>query len=325
MVDNNKVSLYKKQFIPLKSKGNLLIGEGSSKESLNFVTLSWDYDSYDEGKDLFSEVIKDTLCVVDRKILRDADFLICAGRSFKIGRSRSKDAKRVLSLSHEKPIIFEVFKSKDIKQWCVVYKSGGKINFDTIRTFQIIAKATELNHKKYPILSNQAKKILSKALKRDEGLFCFKNKKVRLQLLICGENNFVKERKSSLKKSLFVTGNPIDKVPNFCKDENWVLVNPSHGPYKNVRIGGGANFNRIGRKHPTGPLVGGLVKRAGPYSDGTYPPAAVIHVNNYGSGNAWSQRQATRVFTRRKGLRPEKPISEINGENFIIRKFSIKT
>jgi hypothetical protein len=142
--------------------------------------------------------------------------------------------------------------------------------------------------------------------------------------LICGENNFVKEKKSLSKNSLFVTGNPLNGIPNFCRDENWVLINPAHGPYGQVTAVGGANYNRIGKKSPTGPLVAGLVKRQNAYADGTHPPKAIIHVNNFKSGNNWSERQATRVFTREKGLRPEKHISEIKGEDFIIRKFNIK-
>jgi hypothetical protein len=66
------------------------------------------------------------------------------------------------------------------------------------------------------------------------------------------------------------------------------------------------------------------VKRKNAYQDGTYPPSAIIHVNNYRQGNRWSERQATRVFTRNKGLRPEKLLIETKGENFIVRKFKIK-
>jgi hypothetical protein len=205
-----------------------------------------------------------------------------------------------------------------------LYKNEKEINFDTLRTFQIIAKASELDSRNNRRSFNQATKILNKVLKRDEGLFYLKNQNIRLQLLICGENNFVKEKKSVSKNSLFVTGNPLNRIPNFCKDENWILVNPSHDPYGQVVSGGGANYNRIRKKSPTGPLVGGLVKRAKEYTDGTSPPKAVIHVNNYRSGNRWSERQASRVLTREKGLKPEKHISEIKGEDFIIRKFSIK-
>ncbi len=319
-----RTSLYKKQFIPLKSKGNLAIGMAISKNHLNFVTLSWDYSSNYGEKDTFSDLINDTLCHLDKNILGDTDFLLCAGRSVKITKGFPKESKRALSLTQGNPIIFEVFKSKDIKQWCVLFKRGSKICLDTIRTFQIIGEASQLDSRKNLRSLNQATKILSKVLKRDEGLFYFKNQDIRLQLLICGENNFVKERKSQSKNSLFVTGNPLNRIPNFCKDEKWVLLNPSHAPYKQVRAGGGANYDRIGKKRPAGPVVGGLVKRANAYHDGTYPPTTVIHVNNYRSSNNWSKRQAARVFTKRKGLRPEKHISEIKGENFIIRKFSIK-
>ena len=54
------------------------------------------------------------------------------------------------------------------------YKNGREINFDTLRTFQIIAEASELNSKNNPRSFNQATKILNKVLKRDEGLFYFK-------------------------------------------------------------------------------------------------------------------------------------------------------
>jgi hypothetical protein len=307
-----------------KSYGNLTLGKAFSKTQLTFVTVSWDYDSYYDGKDTFKDLIDGTLSSIDSRIFNHTDFVLCAGRSFNIAQGFKKISEAALALTANKPIIFEAFKSRTIKEWRVLFKNKSTTYCYTIRRFQIISESCQLDTRKSPRKARRALKMLGDMLKKDEGLFHFQNQDFRLQLFICGENNFIKERKSQIKKSLFVNGNPLKRIPNFCQDEKWVLVNPSHGPYNRAIEGGGANYTATRKSYPTGPVVGGLVKRKNAYQDGTYPPSAIIHVNNYRQGNRWSERQATRVFTRNKGLRPEKLLIETKGENFIVRKFKIK-
>ena len=311
--------------------GDLAIGKAHFKNRLHFITLSWGKRGerfiWSSNSRAFSDVVAKPLSYLNRKMLKGIDFIICAGRAVTIPKKfqTSEEAKSVLKCIRGGSIIFEVFGTGEEASWGVLWNDPKGIHFDIIRSHQIIAESGQTDKK-----DARFKKVLSSlkhVLDNNEGLLYFKNQNYRLQLFICGENNFIKKRIARTKESLFVFDlNELGSrmpIPKFCADGKWVLINPSHRPYKRVKSGGGANYNSIGETRPT---VARMIKDK-KYEDGTYPPSAIIHVNNY-SGE-WSERQATRVFTKEGGLRCKKLIDEfkkVDEEDravFISRKFQI--
>jgi len=312
--------------------GNLGLGKAHFKNKLNFTTLSWGKrgEKFIWSAKAFSDVVTKLLSYLNDKMLNNIDFVICAGRAVTIPKrfETSEDAKSALKYTQGASIIFEVSGTEDNPSWGVLWKDSKEIHFDIIRSHQIIATSEETDKNAGPVKYKRALSSLKHVLDKNEGLLHFKNQEYRLQLFICGENNFIKKRAGRRKESLFVfdlneIGSPMP-IPKFCADEKWVLINPSHRPYTPVISGGGANYNPIGEIRPT---VARMIQDK-KYEDGTYPPSAIIHVNNY-SGE-WSEKQATRVFTKEGGLRRNKFIDEckiVDEEDravFISRKFKIK-
>ncbi len=315
-----------------KAIGNLDLGKAHFRDKLNFITLSWgkraDEFIWLPNSDAFSDIIAKPLSYLNDKMVNGIDFVICAGRAITIPKrfETNEDAKSTLRCTQGASIIFEVSGTGEEPSWGVLWKDPKKNHFDIIRSHQIIAQSGQ-TVKKYAGFK-KAISSLKHVLDNNEGLLHFKNQKYRLQLFICGENNFIKKRAARSKESLFVFGlnelSPPMPIPKFCADERWVLINPSHRPYTPVISGGGANYNIVGGIRPT---VARMIKDS-KYNDETYPPSVIIHVNNY-SGE-WSEMQATRVLTREGGLRFSKCVDEFRKTNeesravFISRKFQIK-
>ena len=306
--------------------GDLAIGKAHFKNRLTFITLSWGKRGekfiWSSRSKAFPDVVTRPLSSLNGSMRDGIDFVICAGRAVTIPKQfqYSEEAKSALRYTKGASIIFE-FLGAGGRSWSVLWKDRKGIHFNTIRSHQIIAESGEVDKK-------TAGSSLKYVLDNNEGLLHFKNQNYRLQLFICGENNFIKKTAAKGKKSLFALG--LNKLalktptPKFCADEKWVLINPSHRPYTPVISGGGANYNTVGATLPT---VARMIKDR-KYNDGTYPPLVIIHVNNY-SGE-WSQKQATRVFTREGGLRCRKYVREfrkVDEEDdrpvFISRKFHI--
>lgn len=315
-----------------RATGNLGLGKAHFKNKLNFTTLSWGKrgEKFIRSAKAFSDVVTKPLSYLDDKMLNDIDFVICAGRAVTIPKrfEISEDAKSALKCTQGASIIFEVSGIGEEPSWGVLWKDPKKIHFDIIRSHQIIATSEETHRSAGPIKYKRALSSLKHVLDKNEGLLHFKNQEYRLQLFICGENNFIKKRAGRSRESLFVfdlneLGSPVP-IPKFCADEKWVLINPSHRPYTPVISGGGANYNTIGETRPT---VARMIRHK-KYEDGTYPPSAIIHVNNY-SGE-WSEKQATQVFAKEGGLRCKQFLDEFKkvdkGDRtvFISRKFQIK-
>lgn len=321
---------------PGRAIGDLVIGKAHFKNRLTFITLSWGKRGekfiWSSKSKAFSDVVTTPLLFLDDKMLNGIDFVICAGRAVTIPKQfqTSEQAKSALKCTQGASIIFEVLGTGEERSWGVLWKDHKEVHFDIVRSHQIIATSEETDKNARPI---RFKKVLSSfkhLLDKHEGLLHFRNQYCRLQLFICGENNFIKKRAARSKESLFVFDlNELGSrmpIPKFCADKKWVLVNPSHRPYTPVISGGGANYNTVGEIRPT---VARMIKDTR-YKDGTYPPSALIHVNNYSAFGTWSKGQATRVFAKKGGLRSNKSVGEVrkvDGEGqtvFISRKFQIK-
>ncbi len=317
---------------PRRAIGDLAIANAHFKNKVSFITLSWGKRGekfiWSLKSKAFSDVVTTPLSFLNDKMLNGIDCVICAGRAVTIPKQfqTSEEAKSVLECTQGASIIFEVSGMEDTPSWGVLWKDSKKVHFDIIRSHQIIAESTETDKKHAGF--KKASSSLKHVLDNHEGLLHFRNQDCRLQLFICGENNFIKKRAARSTESLFVFDlNELGRrmpVPKFCADQKWVLINPSHRPYKSTKSGGGANYNTIGETSPT---VARMIKDK-KYDDGTYPPSAIIHVNNY-SGE-WSGKQATRVFTKVDGLRCRKHVGEfrkVDEEDdraaFISRRFQI--
>jgi len=311
-----------------KATGNLGLGKSHFKNKLNFVTLSWGKKGekfiWSPKSRAFSDVVTKPLSCLDDKMVNGIDFVICAGRAVTIPKrfQNSKEARSVLKCTKGASIIFEVLGTGGGRSWGVLWKDPKDIHFDIVRSHQIIAESGETDKKK-------ARFSLKHVLDNNEGLLQFKNQNYRLQLFICGENNFIKKTATRSKKSLFVFDLNEHAfampIPKFCADDKWILINPSHRPYTPVISGGGANYNTVGRVRPS---VARMIKDHR-YKDGTYAPSAIIHVNNYSASGRWSKEQATRVFIKSGGLRNNKYVGEVRKVDeegrtvFISRKFQI--
>jgi hypothetical protein len=313
---------------PGRAIGNLAMGKAHFKNRLNFITLSWGKRGekfiWSPNSKAFPDVVTTPLSFLNGNMCDGIDFVICAGRAVTIPKrfQTSEQAKSALRCTQGASIIFEVLGTGGGRSWGLLRKDPKEIHFDIVRSHQIIAESGETDKKK-------ARSSLKHVLDNNEGLLHFKNQNCRFQLFICGENNFIKKTAARSKKSLFVFDlNELAltmPIPKFCADEKWVLINPSHRPYTPVISGGGANYNTVGGVRPS---VARMIKDR-KYKDGTYPPLAIIHVNNY-SGE-WSAKQATRIFTRKGGLKCRKYVAEFRRQNkhddravFISRRFQIK-
>lgn len=289
---------------PDKAIGNLGLGKAHFKNRLTFVTLSWAKQGgrfiWSPNSRAFSDVIAKPLSYLHSKMLKGVDLVICAGRTVTTPKKfrTSEEAKSVLEYTQGASIIFEVFGIGEKPSWGILWKDSKEIHFDVIRSHQIIATSEETNESAGITKYNRTLSSLRHVLEKNEGLLHFKNQGYRFQLLICGENNFIKKRSGRSIESLFVFDlaelGPAMPIPKFCADEKWVLINPSHRPYRPVISGGGANYNTVGGVRPS---VARMIKDQ-KYKDGTYPPSAIIHVNNYSASGRWSKEQATRVFTK---------------------------
>jgi hypothetical protein len=78
----------------------------------------------------------------------------------------------------------------------------------------------------------------------------------------------------------------------------WIMINPAHLPYRKA-MGGIVKVAKDGYGH--GPMLGLLSERITAFGDGTLPPLAVVHFNNFDSATDHPTRtRAHVVFNRRQ-------------------------
>jgi len=239
-------------------KQNLEITALKNPSKLNLLTISWNR-AYDWLPEQFVESIK----IIPQSYLASVDLIICAGRTVDTSNSVRKHLKKAVRFTKGTPILFEETARLDngAPRWNILYDRRPELK--TIRYEQLITNFDEVSGdtKKSGILNKLRKRIQS-----GEGTFKFKNSDTLFQVLICGENNVLKTSFAS-------------KV---AKESNWILINPSHDYYRNGYRTGLLNYNTIktkkGKFH--GNVIGRLVNKR-KFQNGTYPPLAIIHVNNF--------------------------------------------
>jgi hypothetical protein len=127
--------------------------------------------------------------------------------------------------------------------------------------------------------SSQTDRIeaVSTVLSRGRGMLRFDDLPVELVLLICGENNVLAYDRSA---SVLRLGTNASCGPSAALRGDWVLLNPAHEPYWPPITRTGFAKIRQTASHK-GPTLKKLVMHHAVRQDGTRPPLAVVHSNNF--------------------------------------------
>ena len=259
--------------------------------TIRVATLSWSLPERDDlnlTRDEFFESLASIGCQPDA-----ADLILCSGCQLP-GEVRPLEMlKELPQWNPRTSVLYEVVENRR-----VLFHAGPgaeQARLSCLRSQQCV------RHNNSDSSDYQQ---LFEVLASGAGLIRFEGIPVPLVLLTCGENNAIawSGRSSILKPQMRrplqhhqPTGNPLAQIEAFCQDQ-WILLNPAHRWYRNksFRAGFGKAHPFI---HPTGPRNSILERlcaarhadgRSGARfqcKDGTTPPWAVIHCNNFQQSN----------------------------------------
>jgi hypothetical protein len=101
-----------------------------------------------------------------------------------------------------------------------------------------------------------------------------RGRQTRLVLLICGEKNDLNTEGRN-RSTLYRSSPGLNETLG----DRWVALNPAHSPYwPQSKMTGFAKVGRVGGEAET---MARTVARRTPYFDGTSPPLAFVHANNF--------------------------------------------
>lgn len=229
--------------------------------------------------------------------------LLASGRTV----SRAPSPTEILDASDGVPVLFESTRGGGYQ---FASGNGAGAQPRTLRDGQLVYTRVG------PTADRKRLRRLISLLEKRAGVISIENSLISLVLLVCGENNSVHYGN---RQSVMIDGGSA-KLDVF--KQPWLMLNPAHLPYPTQRGG----YVKVGKDtFGHGPMLEKLVRRKAAYSDGTIPPLAVVHCNNF-TTTAFTRSNAHVVFERgtapgraRAALSKAHPAGEWIHARYVIR------
>jgi hypothetical protein len=238
--------------------------------TLRIGTLSWSVprrDRHPLAPDEFLATLKQVLAEAQEPW----DLLLAAGRTLSI----EPPSEEVLARTGGSAVLFEVINPGGNSARWILAHGGTQSRTDRLRSEQIIVRGGD-DPAKYERLAAD--------LTAGGGVIRHGGSDTSLILLICGENNaldiYGRGRSAFCRPGPGLAGR---------LGGRWVALNPAHSPYwPQSKMTG---FAKVGRVGGVGETMARTVAGRGPYADGTRPPVAFVHANNF-----YADEPRTRAF-----------------------------
>jgi hypothetical protein len=278
--------------------------KGRSQDSLRIGCLSWSSARDDETGSQSREELYRSLELASPHVGDDCDLVLCAGRRVVTPEpdepedmDRHIDKRRVREALRGAALCFEDTEWES--QW-LVPGAHGRVAW--LREFQRFANREADTHPQHYELAWR--------IGRGEGRVHFSGPDCTLVVLMCGENNLLSWGDGP---SCFKGGGASTTA---ALRGRWIVLNPAHTPY-----GLNAKKKVLGRDDYD-PTLGRAVDPTRSLADGSKPPLAVVHCNNFlvGDGKAATTSRSLRnvVYHRDHAAdRPLSPALEAGGDGIV--------
>ncbi|QDV36920.1 hypothetical protein [Tautonia plasticadhaerens] len=239
------------------------------------MTLSWSVPR--RGGNLLCP--EDFLTTLGR--LRDRhpepwDLLLASGRTL----SAEPPPGAIRARTGGSPVLFEVINDTGRTARWLLNHGDREARSGPIRSEQIVVRGGD---------EAACYDLLSSVLGAGGGVLRLRGRRTRLILLICGENNALNTRGRGL--STLARPGPVLAE---ALEHGWVALNPAHSPYwPQSKMTG---FAKVGRVGGVGETMARTVTRRTPYPDGTSPPLAFVHANNFLADQPRTREYASVAF-----------------------------
>lgn len=242
---------------------------------LRVGTLSWSKPRRDNPL-LAPDQFLATLEQVHAKAPEPWDLLLASGRTL----SAEPPSEDILAMTCGSPILFEVINpGGDTARWVLAH-GDPQARSDRLRSEQILVRGGD-----EPAIYDR----LTGEISAGGGVIRIKGIETKLVLLICGENNALDTYGRG--RSTFCRPGPglSDRLGG-----RWIALNPAHSPYWGQSKMTG--FAKVGRVGGVGETMARTVSGRGPNADGTMPPVAFIHANNFFADEPRTKSYASVAF-----------------------------
>jgi hypothetical protein len=219
------------------------------------------------------------------------DLIVTAGLTV----STEPMSQVVLEASGGTPLLFEVDTGAIGRSWLVAHRIGGSPQNVVLRLRQLAQRFDDY----------EGFRQVAGAVAGNAGVIEFAGADVRLVLLICGENNSVDPYAD---RSVFKRRPEGPEQAARLRDTvggPWVMLNPAHARYYPQVLPTGfgkVGTVQIGESRKAGPTLRWLAERTRRYRDGTTPPIAVVHVNNFDPQHSETEEFSTVVFGQARAV-----------------------
>ncbi len=238
-------------------------------------TLSWSVPRRDRGLLAPAQFLA-TLEQVRAKDPEPWTLLLASGRTL----ATEPPSDEVLARTGGAAVLFEVVNPGGSTARWVLAHGGPRARADRLRSEQILVRGGD---------GPSTYDRLAAELAAGGGVIRIRGSETKLILLICGENNALDTYGRG--RSVLCRPGPglADKLGGW-----WVALNPAHSPYwPQSKMKG---FAKVGRVGGVGETMARTVAGRGPYADGTTPPVAFVHANNFFADEPRTRAYASVAF-----------------------------
>jgi len=185
------------------------------------------------------------------------------------------------------PVLFEVVNPDRSARWLLIHQEV-QDRAEVTRSSQIIYRSGD---------SEGAYGRFVREIASGHGVIRLADRGLTLVLFICGENNALRTDGRNLSAVHDPTGGLAETLGG-----RWVALNPAHTPYwpQHTRRG----FAKVGRIGERSETMARPVARRQSYGDGTNPPVAFIHANNFFAEEPKTKAYASVVFGPQGRVQP---------------------
>jgi hypothetical protein len=250
---------------------------------LRVGTLSWSLSKRSRHP-LTAEQFLATLEQVHIKAPEPSDLLLASGRTL----SDEPVPEEVLARTIGPAVVYEVINpGRTTARWVLAH-GGTEARAHRVRTEQILVRGDD-----EPSFYDR----LSAELLAGGGVIPIGGSDTKFVLLICGENNAL----NTSRRNRSVLRHPCPGLAS-CLGGRWIALNPAHDPYwPQSKMKG---FAKVGRVGGVGETMARTVAVRGPYADGTRPPVAFVHANNFYADEPRTRAYASVAFDAKGRMTP---------------------
>lgn len=217
------------------------------------------------------------------------DLLLASGRTL----SGEPAARDVLDASRGTAVLFEVVNRERngdpdrSARWLLMH-DGARERAEVLRVSQVLTRRQD---------DQGAYRRFVDEISCGHGVIRLADRGLTFVLFICGENNALRTDDRAPSAIHESTGRLAQVLGG-----RWVALNPAHTPYwPQIRRKGYAKVGRIGSN---GATMARVVARRPSYCDGTNPPVAFIHANNFFAEEPKTKAYASVAFSPQGRVQP---------------------